>query len=514
MSKNDDDPMKKILERRQFIEDEREVEDDDPLPDISDSTEQPSKKKEERAAREELSSPIKKGPDTPTFDLGDALRKQMGNFKIPSVPEKQSKELDGEDAWADEPLEESRPVVREETTVKKEPGKINANSGLFSKVAGLFGGGQKKEEPKVGKLNPEAIKALANAKAEDLRRAAEREELPGESRVSVTSAELQKGSDIPIPPMMEPPPAPPLETRTTVAMDESSIPSAEKRKATVIEEPSIPSSERRKTTVSEIPAPPLEKRETTGKDTKPTNFDEVLNKAGVVLSPNDQTLITEAFHKVGIIDRVPKRDKLLSEQIALTVSTVVKNNPELQPFVTEICDAFVDKAKQDATRTALNDRFGQIKSEYQKGSKVPEKSNKDLDIVIKDLEELQGDVSGKIGPKNAKELASKIDKIKEDYNTKSGEEQTKTLYQNLQSLKDWSSEKGKETADKSTWKKIGTVISSCMSLVAAKIAGKEVETIKNNLAQAMKELKTQGKKEVTEGLSKINTRAAENQRSR
>jgi hypothetical protein len=498
MSKNNDDPMKKILERRQFIEDEREVEDDDPLPDISDSTEQPSKKKEERAAREELSSPIKKGPVTPTFDLGDALRKQMGNFKIPSVPEKQSKELDGEDAWADEPLEESRPVVREETTVKKEPGKINANSGLFSKVAGLFGGGQKKEEPKVGKLNPEAIKALANAKAEDLRRAAEREELPGESRVSVTSAELQKGSDIPIPPMMEPPPAPPLETRTTVAMDESSIPSAEKRKATV----------------SEIPAPPLEKRETTGKDTKPTNFDEVLNKAGVVLSPNDQTLITEAFHKVGIIDRVPKRDKLLSEQIALTVSTVVKNNPELQPFVTEICDAFVDKAKQDATRTALNDRFGQIKSEYQKGSKVPEKSNKDLDIVIKDLEELQGDVSGKIGPKNAKELASKIDKIKEDYNTKSGEEQTKTLYQNLQSLKDWSSEKGKETADKSTWKKIGTVISSCMSLVAAKIAGKEVETIKNNLAQAMKELKTQGKKEVTEGLSKINTRAAENQRSR
>ena len=185
--------------------------------------------------------------------------------------------------------------------------------------------------------------------------------------------------------MMEPPPAPPLETRTTVAMDESSIPSAEKRKATVIEEPSIPSSERRKTTVSEMPAPPLEKRETTGKDTKPTNFDEVLNKAGVVLSPNDQTLITEAFHKVGIIDRVPKRDKLLSEQIALTVSTVVKNNPELQPFVTEICDAFVDKAKQDATRTALNDRFGQIKSEYQKGSKVPEKSNKDLDIVIKDL---------------------------------------------------------------------------------------------------------------------------------
>ncbi len=82
---------------------------------------------------------------------------------------------------------------------------------------------------------------------------------------------------------------------------------------------------------------------------------------------------------------------------------------------------------------------------------------------------------------------------------------------NLQSLKDWSSEKGKKTNDKSTWKKIGTVISSCMSLVAAKIAGKEVETIKNNLAQAMKELKTHGKKEVVEGLSKINTRAAENQ---
>lgn len=43
MSKNNDDPMKKILERRQFIEDQREVEDDDPLPDISDRIEQPSK---------------------------------------------------------------------------------------------------------------------------------------------------------------------------------------------------------------------------------------------------------------------------------------------------------------------------------------------------------------------------------------------------------------------------------------------------------------------------------------
>jgi cell division septum initiation protein DivIVA len=145
-------------------------------------------------------------------------------------------------------------------------------------------------------------------------------------------------------------------------------------------------------------------------------------------------------------------------------------------------------------------------------SKIPgAEGNKDLDIVIKDLEQLQQEVSDKIGPKNTKELASKIDKIKEDYNAKSGEEQTKTLYKNLQSLKDWSSEKGKKTNDKSTWKKIGTVISSCISLVAAKIAGKEVETIKNNLAQAMKELKTQGKKEVVEGLSKINTRAAENQ---
>jgi hypothetical protein len=496
-----EDELKRLRKLREAVagkeeDEDLEIEDGEPFPDIPDRTEQSSQKKEEVAAREKVSSPA--------FDLGKMLRRQMG--------------------------------ISEEVQVR--------------------------EEPKVGKLRPEAIQALANAKARDAQRAAEKVGATGEPRVSVTSAKLPEGSDIPIPPMMEPPPAPPLETRTTVAMDESSIPSAEKRKATVIEEPSIPSSERRKTTVSEmpapplekrettvameesslslaerrkatiieepsipsserrkttvseIPAPPLEKRETTGKDTKSTNFDEVLNKAGVVLSPNDQTLITEAFHKVGIIDRVPKRDKLLSEQIALTVSTVVKNNPELQPFVTEICDAFVDKAKQDATRTALNDRFGQIKSEYQKGSKVPEKSNKDLDIVIKDLEELQQDVSGKIGPKNAKELASKIDKIKEDYNTKSGEEQTKTLYQNLQSLKDWSSEKGKETTDKSTWKKIGTVVSSCMSLVAAKIAGKEVETIKNNLAQAMKELKTQGKKEVVEGLSKINTKAAENQRSR
>jgi hypothetical protein len=492
MSKNDDDPMKKILERRKFIDDEREVEDDDPFPNISDRTEQPSK---EKVVQEKVTSPVKKGPDVPDFNLGDALRKQMGNFKIPPVREKPKTELDLEDAWADEPLEESRPIVqREEAPVKKEPGKINVTDGRFDNVAGLFGGGKKKEQPKVGKLKTEAIEALANAKAEDARRAAEREESPGESRISVTSAELQKGSDIPIPPA--PPPAPTLEERrTTVAM----------------EEPSLLSVEKRKTTVSDIPAPTLEERATTEKNTRSTKFEEVLNKAGVVLGPGDHTLITEAFHKVGIIDRVPKRDKLLSEQIALTVETVVKNNPKLQPFVSEVCDAFVDKATQDATRAALNDRFGQIKSEYQKGNKVPEKSNEDLRIVIEDLEQLQQEVSDKIGPKNAKELVSKIDKIKEDYNAKSGEEQTKTLYKNLQSLKDWSSEKGKETNDKSRWKKIGTVISSCMSLVAAKIAGKEVETIKNNLAQAMKELKTQGKKEVVEGLSKINTRAAENQ---
>ncbi|WPX98889.1 hypothetical protein Megpolyxen_00742 [Candidatus Megaera polyxenophila] len=464
MSKNDDDPRKKILERRKFIEDDNddlEVGNEDPFSDIPDRAEQPSKKKEEIATREKVSSPA--------FDLGKILRRQMG------IPEEE----------------------------------------------------QVREKPKVGKLRPEAIEALANAKAEDARRAAEREESPGEPRVSLTSRESVKGSEIPVPP--SPPPAPPLkateEPRVSLTSRESikgseipippsppPAPPLEERRTTVaMEEPSLLSVEKRKTTVSDIPAPTLEERATTEKNTRSTKFEEVLNKAGVVLGPGDHTLITEAFHKVGIIDRVPKRDKLLSEQIALTVETVVKNNPKLQPFISEVCDAFVDKATQDATRTALNDRFGQIKSEYQKGNKVPEKSNEDLRIVIEDLEQLQQEVSDKIGPKNAKELASKIDKIKEDYNAKPGEEQIKTLYKNLQSLKDWSSEKGKETNDKSTWKKIGTVISSCMSLVAAKIAGKEVETIKNTLAQAMKELKTQGKKEVVEGLSKINTRAAENQ---
>ena len=337
----------------------------------------------------------------------------MGNFKVSPIPEKQSKELDGEDAWEDEPLEESRPVVREEVQVKKEPGKINVNTGLFDKVAGLFGGGQKKEQPKVGKLKAEAIEALANAKAEDVRRAAERGEVPGESRVSVTSAELQKGSDIPIPPpMMEPPPAPPLDRRATVAMEEQpSIPSVEKRKTTVIEEPSLSSSERRATvTMEESSISSVEKRKT-------------------------------------------------------TVSEI--------PAV---------------------------------------KSNKDLDIIITDLEKLQQEVSGKIGPKNAKELAGQINRIKEDYNnSKSGKEQVQTLQKNLQSLEKWSSEKEKETANKSTWKKIGTVISSCISLVGAKIAGKETENIKNNLAQAMKELKTGGKKEVGEWVSKIKQEATKNQ---
>ena len=109
------------------------------------------------------------------------------------------------------------------------------------------------------------------------------------------------------------------------------------------------------------------------------------------------------------------------------------------------------------------------------------------------------------------EKTSSFNKIKEDYNSKSGEEQAQTLQKNLQSLEKWSSEKEKETANKSTWKKIGTVISSCLSLVGAKIAGKETENIKNNLAQAMKELKTGGKKEVGEWVSKIKQEATKNQ---
>ena len=122
-------------------------------------------------------------------------------------------------------------------------------------------------------------------------------------------------------------------------------------------------------------------------------------------------------------------------------------------------------------------------------SEIPiAKGNKDLGIVIKDLEQLQQEVSGKIGPKNAKELAGHINKIKVDYNSKSGEEQAQTLQKNLQSLEKWSSEKEKETANKSTWKKIGTVISSCLSLVGAKIAGKETENIKNNLARKLKRI--------------------------
>ncbi len=55
MSKNDDDPMKKILARRKFIDDEVEVEDDDPFPNISDRTEQPSKNKE-KVVQEEVTS--------------------------------------------------------------------------------------------------------------------------------------------------------------------------------------------------------------------------------------------------------------------------------------------------------------------------------------------------------------------------------------------------------------------------------------------------------------------------
>jgi hypothetical protein len=447
--KMSEDDLRKLRKLREAVDgndgpedDNLGVDDDDPFPNISDRTEQPSKNKE-KVVQEEVTSPVKKGPDVPDVDLGDALQK-MGNFKIPPVREKPKTELDLEDAWADEPLEESRPIVqREEAPVKKEPGKINVTDGRFDNVAGLFGGGKKKEPPKVGKLKTEAIEALANAKAEDARRAAEREESPGESRISVTSAELQKGSDIPIPPA--PPPAPTL-------------------KAT--EEPRVSLTSLESVKGSEIPVPP---------SPPPTPTLEATKEPRVSLTSRESVKGPD----IPIPPSLPPAPTLEERR-----TTVAMEEPSLSS---------VEKRKTTV-------------------SEIPgAEGNKDLDIVIKDLEQLQQEVSDKIGPKNTKELANKIDKIKEDYNAKSGEEQTKTLYKNLQSLKDWSSEKGKKTNDKPTWKKIGTVISSCMSLVAAKIAGKEVETIKNNLAQAMKELKTQGKKEVVEGLSKINIRTAENQ---
>ncbi|MCB9827299.1 MAG: hypothetical protein H6910_03755 [Rickettsiaceae bacterium] len=164
--KMSEDDLRKLRKLREAVDgndgpedDNLGVEDDDPFPNISDRTEQPSK---EKVVQEKVTSPVKKGPDVPDFDLGDALQKQMGNFKIPPVREKPKTELDLEDAWADEPLEESRPIVqREEAPVKKEPGKINVTDGRFDNVAGLFGGGKKKEQPKVGKLKTEAIEAFS-----------------------------------------------------------------------------------------------------------------------------------------------------------------------------------------------------------------------------------------------------------------------------------------------------------------------------------------------------------------
>ena len=55
------------------------------------------------------------------------------------------------------------------------------------------------------KLKAEAIEALANAKAEDARRAAEEEESENQEFLNINR--ITKGSDMPIPPpMMEPPP--------------------------------------------------------------------------------------------------------------------------------------------------------------------------------------------------------------------------------------------------------------------------------------------------------------------
>lgn len=138
-----EDELKRLRKLREAVagkeeDEDLEIEDGEPFPDIPDRTEQSSQKKEEVAAREKVSSPA--------FDLGKMLRRQMG--------------------------------ISEEVQVR--------------------------EEPKVGKLRPEAIQALANAKARDAQRAAEKVGATGEPRVSVTSAELQKSSDIPIPP--DPPP--------------------------------------------------------------------------------------------------------------------------------------------------------------------------------------------------------------------------------------------------------------------------------------------------------------------
>ena len=396
------------------------------------------------AAREEVSPPTKGVPPTPSISMMEALARQMGKIKGSPGLEKTGTESDLEDAWADEPLEESRPIVqREEAPVKKEPGKINVTDGRFDNVAGLFSGGKKKEQLKVEKPKTEAIEALANAKAEDLRRAAEGEDPPGESRVSVTSAELQKSSDIPIPPA--PPPPPILEATKG---------------------PRVSLTSRESVKGPDIPIPPSSPPPPTLEATK---------------EPRVSVTSVESIKGPDIpIPPSPPPAPALKE----TRTTVAIDESPIPP---------VEKRKTSVSEIPIA------------------KGNKDLDIVIKDLEQLQQEVSGKIGPKNAKELAGHINKIKVDYNSKSGEEQAQTLQKNLQSLEKWSSEKEKETANKSTWKKIGTVISSCLSLVGAKIAGKETENIKNNLAHAMKELKTGGKKEVGEWVSKIKQEANKNQ---
>ena len=61
-------------------------------------------------------------------------------------------------------------------------------------------------------------------------------------------------------------------------------------------------------------------------------FDQIIEDARADLEKDDITLLTEAFHKIGIIDSKPRLVPLLTEQVSLSIDRVLENNPKLHPI--------------------------------------------------------------------------------------------------------------------------------------------------------------------------------------
>lgn len=222
---------------------------------------------------------------------------------------------------------------------------------------------------------------------------------------------------------------------------------------------------------------------------------QVLEDAGVELSDSAKSLIPEAFQKIVVVDKKPTlKDKLLP-QVRLTVDRILDNNPELQPYASEIIDVFVGASKNENVKTALNNELKEVKEKY---------SQKVFSDVVQEITDLSTnkDFAEKVGPKNIKEFSERVEKLKDEYAKAPANAKGDNLLKNLGSLKQWADTKQKESKAP-TFSKLATIISSYGKAVGALISGnsKAAAEHKMNASQAIKEL-TQGKK-VSQALDSI-----------